>query len=55
MVIEGRIGLSGKDYRYNEATGEIELDSCQSGDERYILAWRHGEGGTSIGSTAVRR
>jgi len=50
FVVDGRIGVYGKDYRYDSIKNEIELLACSTGDEKYILQYQYSKGGASIGS-----
>jgi len=50
LVIDGRIGIPGKDFCYDSVKNEIELISCKTGSENYILQYRYSKGCASIGS-----
>lgn len=50
LVVEGRIGVPGKDFRYDPVKNEIELVTCKSGSEKYILQYSYSQGCASIGS-----
>ena len=53
LVIDGRIGVYGKDFRYDSDKDEIELMACKTGDEKYILEYKHLNGAASIGSVNI--
>jgi hypothetical protein len=53
FVVNGRIGVYGKDYRYDSVKNEIELLSCTTGDEKYIVEYQYSNGAASIGSINV--
>lgn len=50
LVIDGRIGIPGKDYHYDSIKNEIELITCKTGKENYILQYHYSQGSASIGS-----
>lgn len=50
MVVEGHIGVEGKDYLYDAASHRITLSNCTTGKESYILQYPRGGGASSIGS-----
>lgn len=53
FVVNGRIGVPGKDYRYDSVKNEIELMACTTGDEKYIVEYQYSNGAASIGSINV--
>ena len=53
FVINGRIGIYGKDYSYDSIKNEIELTACTTGDEKYIIEYQYSKGGASIGSINI--
>lgn len=53
FVVDGRIGIPGKDFVYDSAANEIELLSCTTGKEKYIVQYAYPSGGASIGSMSV--
>jgi len=50
LVIDGHIGVPGKDFRYDAVKNEIELVTCKTGSENYILQYQYSQGAASIGS-----
>ena len=50
LVVDGRIGKAGKDFRYDAAKGTIELTSCVTGDEHFMIQYPVGDGVSSISS-----
>lgn len=52
LVVSGRIGKEGADYRYDRTRNEIVLTSCRTGNESYIVQFSQGEGSASVGSAA---
>lgn len=53
FVVEGRIGVYGKDYKYDNVKNEIELTACRKGDEKYVVEYRYNRGASSIGSIRI--
>ena len=53
LVVNGRIGIHNKDYRYNRKKNIIELTACQTGKEKYIVVYNYTGGGASIGSAGM--
>ena len=49
-MIDGHIGVQGKDFLYDNVKNEIELVNCKTGSENYILQYRNSKGCASIGS-----
>ena len=52
LIVSGRIGKEGTDYRYDKIKEEIVLTSCVEGSESYIVQFKQGEGIASVGSIA---
>ena len=53
FVVDGRIGVYGKDYIYDSIKNEIELTACTTGDEKYIVEYQYSKGAASIGSINI--
>ncbi|GEM_PF-690477 len=53
FVVDGRIGIPDKDYRYNKDKNTIELTACKTGKEKYIIAYDYTKGCASIGSAST--
>ncbi len=53
FIVDGRIGIPDKDFRYDQIKNEIELLSCTTGKENYILQYRLSQGSASIGSMST--
>lgn len=53
LVIDGKTGIKGTDYIYNAKKNEIELPSCRTGKEKYILQYNHSGGSASISSMST--
>jgi len=53
FVVNGRIGINGKDYIYNSIKNEIELPSCTTGQEKFIIQYMYSSGSASIGSMSM--
>ncbi len=53
FAVNGRIGINGKDYRYNSIKNEIELPSCTTGQEKFIIQYMYSSGSASIGSMSM--
>ncbi|MBP8082850.1 MAG: hypothetical protein KAZ87_06570 [Spirochaetes bacterium] len=50
FVCNGKIGKAGVDYCYDTEKNEIVLQSCITGDEKYMLQYSTSKGACSIGS-----
>ena len=55
LIVSGRIGKEGSDYRYDRTGNEIVLTSCPTGSESYIVQFSQGDGIASVGSLAGLR
>jgi len=53
VVVNGRIGIKEKDYRYNIIKNEIELTTCTTGQEKFIVQYAYPDGAASIGSMSM--
>lgn len=53
LVVDGKIGIPDKDYRYNKDKNMIELMACKTGKEKYIIAYDYTKGCASIGSAST--
>jgi len=53
FVVNGKIGISEKDFKYDKAKNIIELTACPTGKEKYIIQFDYAEGVGSIGSANV--
>jgi len=50
LAVQGRIGKPGADYMHDRKQNEIELVSCVTGDEKFMLQYESDRGVSSIGS-----
>jgi len=53
FVVNGKIGIKGKDYRYDETHNVIELPACKTGKEKFIINYDYTGGSSSIGSAGM--
>jgi hypothetical protein len=52
LVVNGRIGEDGEDFRYDSAKNEIILPRCTTGNEPYIILYSQPSGCASVGSSS---
>ncbi len=53
FVVNGKIGIQEKDFKYDKVNNNIELMACKTGQEKYIIQFRHADGSASIGSASI--